>query len=99
MIFVIGSVLLGAVLGRFYKVLVLVPACGLVSMMVVAWSWYTGYGMLHTLGAIALSVISLQVGYASGMLAGFIPDLMQRLQHRREHNPSRATTPHPPMSV
>jgi thiamine transporter ThiT len=93
MIFVIGSLLLGAVLGRFFRVLILVPAGGFVIAMVVAWSWYVGNGMLNTLGAIAILVTSLQVGYASGMLSGFIPDLMQRFQHRQDHNPSRATTP------
>ena len=33
-ILILGSVLLGAVLGRFFKVLVLVPACALVLAVV-----------------------------------------------------------------
>lgn len=91
MIFVIGSLLLGAILGRFFKVLILVPASGLVVALVVGWSLFAHNGVLYTLGTIALLVTCLQVGYASGMLSFFIPDLRQRLRHIREHKDSRAT--------
>ena len=39
-ILIIGSVLLGAILGRFFKVLVLIPACPVTFAMVVASSAY-----------------------------------------------------------
>jgi hypothetical protein len=92
MIFVIGSLLFGALLGRFFKVLILVPVCGLVIAMVIAWSWYAGNGVLHTLGAIAVLVTSIQVGFASGMLSTFFPDILQHSQKQRIHRASQNST-------
>jgi len=68
-ILLIGSVLLGAVLGRFFKVLVLVPACALVLAAVLAGSEGVEHGLLRPLLEFAGLITGLQIGYASGLLS------------------------------
>jgi hypothetical protein len=74
----IGSVLLGAVLGRFFKVLVLVPACALVLAAVLVESADVEHGLLRPLVEFAGLITSLQIGYVSGLLSFFIPSRSQR---------------------
>ena len=61
--------LLGAVLGRFFKVLVLVPACALVLAAVLVGSTDVEHDLLRSLPESAGPVISLQIGYVSGLLS------------------------------
>jgi len=77
-ILLIGSVLLGAVLGRFFKVLVLVPACALVLAAVLAGSADVEHGLLRPLLEFAALIASLQIGYVSGLLSFFILSGSQR---------------------
>ncbi len=67
-ILLIWSVLLGAVLGRFFKVLVLVPAGAFVLAAVLVRSSDIEYGLLRPLLEFAVLIASLQIGYASGLL-------------------------------
>jgi hypothetical protein len=76
-ILLIGSVLLGAVLGRFFKVLVLVPVCALVFAAVLIKSADVEHG-LHPLFEFAVVIASLQIGYVSGLLSFFIPSVSDR---------------------
>jgi hypothetical protein len=71
-ILLIWSVLLGAVLGRFFKVFVLVPACTLILAAVIVRSADVGHGLLRSLLEFAVLITSLQIGYASGMLSHLI---------------------------
>ena len=69
----IGSILLGAVLGRFFKVLVLVPVCALVLAAVFVKSAGVEHGLVHPLFEFAVLITSLQIGYVSGLLSLSIP--------------------------
>ena len=68
-ILLIWSVLLGAVLGRFFKVLVLVPACAFLLAAVVVRSANGEHGLLRPLLEFAVLITSLQIGYVSGLLS------------------------------
>ncbi|MDQ6702768.1 MAG: hypothetical protein M3Z96_06510 [Pseudomonadota bacterium] len=83
-ILAIGSVLLGIVFGRFFKVWVLVPACALIFAIVFASSAYYEHGLLSALLEFAVIVTCLQIGYASGCLSCVIPDRWRRLKIPRE---------------
>ena len=72
---VIGSVLLGAILGRFFKVLVLLPAFALSLAIVLASSAYFGHSLSRTFIELVALVVSLQLGYVSGLLSSFIRNL------------------------
>jgi hypothetical protein len=77
-ILLIWSVLLGAILGRFFKVLVLVPACALVLAAVLVRSAAVEHGLLRPLLEFAVLITSLQIGYVSSVLSFFIPSVPQR---------------------
>ena len=77
-ILLIWSVLLGAVLGRFFKVLVLVPAVAFALAVVLVRSADGEYGLLRPLLEFAAVVTSLQIGYVSGLLSHAIPSVWQR---------------------
>jgi hypothetical protein len=80
----IGSVLLGAVLGRFFKVWVLVPACAFVLGAVLVRSANGEHVLLRPLFEFAALIISLQIGYVSGLLSFLIPSGSHRqVQPRR----------------
>ena len=66
-ILIMGSVLLGAILGRFFKVLILVPACALTLAMVVASSAYFGYSLPRAVLEFIVLITSLQIGYVFGL--------------------------------
>jgi hypothetical protein len=80
-ILIIGSLLLGAILGRFFNVLVLAPAFALLLAMVVASFAYVGHGLLRALLEFAVLITSLQIGYVSGVLSFLIPSLSQRREN------------------
>lgn len=77
-ILIIGSILLGATLGRFFKVLVLIPACAVTLAMVVASSAYFEHTLLRALLEVVVLLTSLQIGYVSGLFSSFIPSVWQR---------------------
>ena len=68
-IVLVGSVLLGAVLGRFLKVLVLVPAVAFALAVVLVRSADGEHGLLRPLLEFAALITSLQIGYVSGLLS------------------------------
>jgi hypothetical protein len=79
-ILLIWSVLLGAVLGRFFKVLVLlvlVPACGFLLLAVLVRSADGEHGLVRPLLEVAVLITSLQIGYVSGLLSFLIPSVSQ----------------------
>jgi hypothetical protein len=77
-ILIIGSVLLGAILGRFFKVPVLAPAFALSLAMVVASSAYFGHSLLRTLLEFVVLITSLQIGYVFGLVSRSIPSVSGR---------------------
>jgi hypothetical protein len=76
-ILLIWSVLLGAVLGWFFKVLVLVPACGFLLLAVLVRSADGEHGLVRPLLEVAVVITSLQIGYVSGLLSFLIPSVSQ----------------------
>jgi hypothetical protein len=85
-ILLFGSVLLGAVFGRFFKVWVLVPACAVTFVTVFASSTFYGHGFLESVLAFAMLSMCLQIGYASVLLPLIIPacgDASETLVNRR----------------
>jgi hypothetical protein len=68
----IVSVLLGVVLGRFFKVLILVPACAFILAAVLVGSAAGEHGLLRPLLEFAILNAALQIGYASSLLSIFI---------------------------
>jgi hypothetical protein len=85
-ILAIGSMLLGTVLGRFFKVWALVPASALTFAIVFASSAYYEQGLLSALLEFAVIATCLQIGYASGLLSCVIRDRWGRL---KAHTPIR----------
>jgi hypothetical protein len=79
-----GTVLLGAVFGRFFKVWVLVPACAVTFLTIVASSACYGHGFLGMLLEFAMLAACLQIGYASGLLSNIIPGIGRRLGNPRQ---------------
>lgn len=70
-ILLIGSVLLGAVLGRFFKVWVLVPACAFVLAAVLIRSADVQHGLLRPILEFAVLITSLQIAYVLGLISSF----------------------------
>jgi hypothetical protein len=88
-ILLIWSVLLGAVLGRFFKALVLVPACAFLLAAVVVRSVNGEHGLLRLLLEFAVLITSLQIGYVFGLVSHSIPSVSER----REPRPRRRLEP------
>jgi hypothetical protein len=70
-ILLIGSVLFGAVLGRFFKFLILVPACAFVLGAVLVGSADVDHGLLRQVLEFAVLITSLQIGYVLGLISSF----------------------------
>jgi hypothetical protein len=77
-ILLIWCILLGALLGRFFTGLVLVPACALVLAAVVFRFADGEHGLLRPFLEFALLNATLQIGYVSGLLSHCIPHKSQR---------------------
>ncbi|MGH6841150.1 MAG: hypothetical protein ACREDV_03530 [Methylocella sp.] len=71
----IVSVLLGAVLGRFFKILILVPASAFILAAVLVSSAAIEGGLPQILLAYALLNTGLQIGYLAGLLSFLIPSV------------------------
>jgi hypothetical protein len=84
-ILLIGSILLGVVLGRFFKVLVLVPACAVILAAVLVGSANVEHGLLRPLLEFTGLITALQIGYASGLLPFSFP-----AGRNAKENPDRA---------
>jgi hypothetical protein len=65
----IVSFLFGVVLGRRFRALALVPATALILISVAAAALAQGADLWRPLGAIALTLIALQVGFFAGAFA------------------------------
>jgi hypothetical protein len=60
------AALLGVVLGRFFKVAILAPGVAATTILALAVEWRKGVSLLTLLAVVALSAISLQLGYFIG---------------------------------
>ena len=64
-----GGAFFGAVLGRFFKVLVLIPAGALAIAMLLANPEFAGRTVLDALLRIGLLIASLELGYVAGLIS------------------------------
>ena len=89
----VAGFLVGVALCRFFKVLVLAPACIAVLVVAVVRSAYVGHGLLHSVFEFAVLSISLQFGYASNLLLAAVHGILQRVKSGRMHAPTAAPPP------
>jgi hypothetical protein len=67
-VIIIGGVLFGTILGRYFKIFVLVPASALAIVLVVASPTSAEQSLWYSILDIGVVVTSLQVGYCLGLL-------------------------------
>ncbi|MCI0600564.1 MAG: hypothetical protein L0Y50_11790 [Beijerinckiaceae bacterium] len=88
-----GSVLVGVILGRFFKVLVLLPAILCLLAIVIGRAIYFEHGLLRLGLESAAAVTSLQIGYAAILITIAIKLMLQRIKSPRPQLRSEATFP------
>jgi hypothetical protein len=90
---IVGSVLLGAFLGQFYKVFVLAPVIAIVLTGEFGKAIYCGLGLWRPLCEFALMTTSLQIGYVAIPFLYTVVDLLRRakLQRRQARSEARAS--------
>lgn len=64
-----GGAFLGAILGRFFKVLVLVPVSIFAAALLLARCGFAGLTVFDSLLLAALMILSLELGYVTGLLS------------------------------
>lgn len=79
-ILIIGSVLFGIVLARFFTVYVLVPACALTAVLVIASPIHAAHGSWAIIFEVVVSIASIQLGYIAGLLLQALPNSLQRFR-------------------
>jgi hypothetical protein len=68
-ILIAGGAVFGAVLGRFFKVLVLIPAVALAIALLLVRREVAGYPLLDFFLGIGLLIASLELGYVTGLIS------------------------------
>jgi hypothetical protein len=67
-LFIIGSILFGAVLAQFFKFYILLPACVLVGILSLTSPFYAGQHLATSLFSLAFLLTSVQFGYLAGLV-------------------------------
>ena len=68
-ILVVGGILFGMILGRFFKWFVLIPACGLAAVLVLINPAHMANSLLGGFFQFGVLTTSLQIGYVVGLVA------------------------------
>lgn len=79
-ILIIGGVLFGTILGRVFKVLILVPAGVLAIILIVINCSLVGHTVLSALLQMIVLITSLEVGYVAGLVSTNLPAMAQGLR-------------------
>jgi hypothetical protein len=74
---IVGTVLFGAILARFFAVLVLIPACAVLLASVALQSAYLGHSWVGAVLEIIALITSLEIGYAIALFAPVILEILQ----------------------
>jgi hypothetical protein len=96
-ILITGGAFFGAVLGRFFKVLVLMPAGALAIVLLLVKLEVAGHPWLDSFLGIGLLIASLELGYVMGLISTDISTAAQgiRVFLARSRRPASPRTPHP----
>lgn len=86
-------ILAGAVLGRFFKVLILFPVGLIVLAVITVKSIYLGQTLLHFILEAAALITCLEIGFVSVVILEVISELFRRIRRRHKHRPSAANDP------
>lgn len=68
-ILIAGGAFLGAVLGRAFKVIILVPASAFLIALLLMKTGFAGPPVLSSFTEIALLIVSLELGYITGLIS------------------------------
>lgn len=79
-ILIAGGAFLGAVLGRAFKVVILVPASAFLMALLLMETGFTGSPVLSSFAELALLIASLELGYVTGLISTDISAAMQGLR-------------------
>jgi hypothetical protein len=92
-----GGAFFGALLGRFFKVLVLLPAGALAIALLLVKRDSPGYTLLDAFLGIGLLIASLELGYVAGLLSTDICPAAQVFRRflARFRRPAPPRTPDP----
>jgi hypothetical protein len=95
-ILIAGGAFLGAVLGRFFKVLVLMPAGALPIALLLVKREVAGHPLLDSFLGIGLLIASLELGYIMGLISTDISTTAQGIRRflGRSRRPASPRTPH-----
>jgi hypothetical protein len=95
-ILITGGAFFGAVLGRFFKVLVLMPAGALAIALLLVKREITGHLLLDSFLGIGLLIASLELGYVMGLISTDVSAATQGIREflARSHRPASSRTPH-----
>ena len=85
----IGTALFGLVLGRFFKVYVLIPTCGFTLVLAFAGPTLGYESLTYSFVEIALVLASLQIGYFIALASRNLLSIYE------SHNRIWASPPHP----
>jgi len=77
-ILIAGGVLLGMVLGRYLKVLVLVPVCSILVALLLSRPVPAIQSITYPFLEIGVLLVSLQLGYAAGLFSTTMRTFLQR---------------------
>lgn len=77
-ILIVGGVLLGMVLGRYLKVLVLVPVCSILVALLLSRPAPAVHSLAYSFLEIGVLLISLQLGYAAGLFSTNMRTFLRR---------------------
>ena len=80
----IGSFLLGAVFGQYFKVWILIPACGVIFAVAFGGALYHGQGLPFAALEFVLLVTCLQAGFVCRMISCVLPSLWRQLKQPRQ---------------
>ena len=79
---VIAGALLGLILGRFFKVYVLLPACALVTVLALTGPYLIGKSLGTSFVELIVLLASLQFGYVAGLLSNHLSTLLSGPRRR-----------------
>jgi hypothetical protein len=94
-ILITGGAFFGAVLGRFFKVLVLMPAGALAIALLLVKREVTAHPLLDYFLGIGLLIASLELGYVMGLISTDISAQAQGIRRFLARRPPLPRTPRP----